>query len=133
MAVARAETRGLTGVWVFCAGGVGAALRYLLDGFVQERWNGAFPMGTATVNLLGALLLGLLTGFATAHASLSPSMRSVVGTGLLGAFTTFSTLTYESLRLLREGARRYAVTNLLGTTALGMGLAAIGLALGRNL
>lgn len=115
---------------VFVAGAAGAVCRYLLDGFVQERWDGAFPMGTFVVNMLGAFLLGILTGFVTAHSSTSPAIRVGVGVGFIGAFTTFSTLAYESLRLLREGSPRYATTNLLGSTIVGLLVASIGLSLG---
>ena len=58
-------------VTVFVAGAAGAVCRYLLDGLVQERWAGAFPMGTFAVNILGAFLLGVLTGAVTAHPSVA--------------------------------------------------------------
>lgn len=115
---------------VFVAGAAGAVCRYLLDGFVQERWDGPFPLGTFVVNLTGAFLLGAVAGFVTAHTSAPAVIKVGVGTGLIGAFTTFSTLTYESLRLLREGAPRYGAVNVLGSTAAGMVLAALGLFVG---
>jgi CrcB protein len=118
---------------VFVAGAAGAVCRYLLDGFVQERWDGPFPMGTFTVNILGAFLLGTLTGFVTAHTSVPQVVRVGLGTGFIGAFTTFSTLAYESLRLLREGAPRYAAANLLGSTVAGLLVASAGLLLGSAL
>src|SRR3954454_4603188 len=84
------------------AAAVGAPARYLLDGFVQERVSGGFPLGTFTVNLLGSFLLGLLTGLAT-HHHLTGNAKTVLGTGFCGAFTTFSTFTYETVRLAEEG------------------------------
>jgi CrcB protein len=118
---------------VFAAGAAGTVCRYLLDGFVQERWDGAFPAGTLAVNLVGACLLGVVTGFVTQHASAPAVIKVGIGTGLIGAFTTFSTLAFESLRLLREGAPRYGLLNLVGSTAAGLLLAAAGLAIGGRL
>ena len=117
---------------VFFAGSLGAAARYLVDGLVQKRWNGAFPLGTLTVNLSGALLLGGLTGYLLTHSTAPPALRAVAGTGFVGAYTTFSTLTFESFRLLREGSRGYAAWNMLGSVGAGMLLAALGLLLGRS-
>ncbi|MGZ4149063.1 MAG: fluoride efflux transporter CrcB [Actinomycetota bacterium] len=118
---------------VFVAGAGGAACRYLLDGAVQARWDGAFPVGTLVVNLTGALLLGIVTGFVTQHTTAPAVIKVGIGTGFIGAFTTFSTLAYESLRLLREGAPRYGVLNLVGSTAAGLLVAAVGLALGARI
>ncbi len=118
---------------MFVAGAGGAACRYLLDGAVQERWDGAFPVGTLTVNLTGAFALGILTGFVTTHPSSSAVIKFGAGAGFIGAFTTFSTLAYESLRLLREGAPRYGVLNLVGSAAAGLLVAAVGLAIGAKL
>lgn len=117
---------------MFFAGALGAAARYVVDGLVQERWNGTFPLGTLTVNLSGALLLGLLTGYLLIHTPAPPALKTVVGTGLVGGYTTFSTLTFESFRLLREGARGFAAWNMLGSIGGGMLLAALGLWLGRS-
>jgi CrcB protein len=115
---------------VFVAGAGGAASRYLLDGIVQDRWTGAFPMGTFVVNMAGSFALGVVAGFATAHADAPAAIRVAGGTGFVGAFTTFSTLAWESMRLLREGATRHALGNLLGSTAAGLALAGAGLFLG---
>jgi CrcB protein len=115
---------------VFVAGAAGAACRYLLDGAVQDRWDGAFPMGTFAVNMTGSFALGLIAGLATAHVGAPAPIRVGGGTGFVGAFTTFSTMSWESMRLLREGAPRYALGNLLGSTAAGLLFAAGGLFLG---
>ena len=118
---------------VFLAGAAGAVCRYLLDGAVQARWDGAFPAGTFVVNLTGAFGLGIVTGFVTQHTAAPALIKVGIGTGLIGAFTTFSTLAYESLRLLREGAARYGLLNLVGSTAAGLLLAVVGLAIGARL
>jgi CrcB protein len=116
--------------WVafVAAGAVGAPARYVLDGFVSERREGVFPWGTFVVNVSGSFVLGLLTGLGF-HHGLSRTSRVVLGTGFCGAYTTFSTFTFETVRLLEEGAWSEAVRNALGTLAAGSVAAAAGLAL----
>ncbi len=113
---------------VMVAAGVGAPLRYVVDQAVQHRWPGAFPAGTLTVNLSGSFLLGLLTGVA-AHHGLAQQAVTVLGTGLLGAYTTFSTFSYETVRLLEDGAVAEAALTVAGGLALGLAAAAAGLGL----
>jgi CrcB protein len=113
---------------VILAAAVGAPLRYVVDQAVQQRWRGAFPAGTLTINLTGSLLLGLLTGLA-AHHGLPRQALAVLGTGLLGAYTTFSTFSYETVRLLEEGAVAEASLNVAGSLVLGLAAAAAGLGL----
>jgi CrcB protein len=120
-------------IGVAVAGAAGAACRYLVDGFVQNRVRGPFPMGTFVVNISGALLLGALTGFFLTHAGAPADLRTLTGTGFIGAYTTFSTLAYETLRLAEGGARWYALLNLLGSTAASLAAAGGGLWLGRHL
>ncbi|MBK8460155.1 MAG: CrcB family protein [Micropruina sp.] len=100
------------------AGGLGAALRLLADGAVRERWGSYLPWGTWVVNLTGSFALGLLVGLA--QRWLAPEWLSVLGTGVMGGFTTFSTASVETVRLL-EG-RRYAA-------ALGVGVGMLAAAL----
>jgi CrcB protein len=102
-------------------GGVGALARFLLDGAVAARIAGAFPWGTLAVNLTGSFLLGALVG-----AALGGDGYRLAGTGLLGAYTTFSTWTFESHRLgedgrLRLGALNFAVSMVLGVAAVWAG------------
>jgi fluoride exporter len=123
----------MTGIGVLVLGGLGALCRYLVDGAVQERWEGAFPLGTFVVNLSGSLVLGAVVGAFLAHGSWPDSARLAVGTGFVGSYTTFSTFTFESFRLVREGARRYAVANLLGSLVAGGAAAAMGLWLGQRI
>jgi CrcB protein len=110
------------------AAAVGAPLRYVVDQAIQQRFPGAFPAGTLTINVSGSLLLGLLTGLA-AHHGLAPQAVTVLGTGLLGAYTTFSTFSYETIRLLEDGAVAEATLNVVGSLALGLAAAAAGLGL----
>ena len=111
------------------AAGVAAPLRYLVDGLVQDRAQGAYPWGTFVVNASGSLLLGVIAGLGLAHG-LGETPRVVLGTGFCGAYTTFSTFTFETIRLLEEGDVKEAVRYATGTfvtcgaaSAAGLGLA----------
>jgi CrcB protein len=108
------------------AGGTGAVARYLLDGAVQDRTSGLFPFGTFTVNVIGSFVLGLVAGVVLRHGWPGP-LESIVGIGLCGGLTTWSTASWETVRLIEEGegatALRYALANL------GASLAAAGLGL----
>jgi CrcB protein len=117
------------GAWLlFCvAAAVGAPARYVIDGYVQDRADGAFPWGTFVVNSTGCLLLGLLTGWGLYH-HLDSSARTVLGTGGLGAYTTFSTFSFETVRLAEEGATNEAVRNTLANLVVGLAAASAGLA-----
>lgn len=115
---------------VVAGGMVGAPLRYLTDRAVQARHDSVFPWGTFVVNVSGCLVLGLLTGAATAGAA-SSQLRLLLGTGLCGALTTYSTFSYETLRLAEDGARLFAVANVMASVAAGLGAAFAGAALAR--
>ncbi|MER7751467.1 fluoride efflux transporter CrcB [Kitasatospora sp. NPDC097643] len=110
--------------WLLVVAGavVGAPLRYLTDRAVQARHDSVFPWGTFTVNVVGCLVLGLVTGAVAAGAA-SARVQLLLGTGLCGALTTYSTFSYETLRLAESGAGRYAVANVVGSV--GAGLAAV--------
>ena len=118
-------------VLVAVAGSVGAPLRYVVDTLVTDRAGGLFPLGTLVVNVSGCFVLGLLTGLSLYHGLSSPP-RVVLGTGLVGAYTTFSTFSFETVALLEEGEVRQAVRNvglstLIGTLSAAAGLAAAAL------
>jgi fluoride exporter len=110
------------------AAAVGAPLRYVVDSYVGERAQGVFPWGTFVVNVSGSLLLGVLTGLALYHAFPQTS-KVILGTGFLGSYTTFSTFSFETVRLVEEGAMGQALRNAFGTLVIGAGAAAVGLAL----
>ncbi len=111
------------------AGGVGAVLRYLVDRLVQRRVPSDFPYGTLVINVSGSLVLGFLTG-AALHHGLAAGWLTVLGTGLIGAYTTFSTFTYDTVRLLGGDAAAAGMANVAVSVAAGLGAAAAGLALG---
>lgn len=108
-------------------GGIGAGARYLADGVVMKGRTGAFPLGILVVNVTGSFLLGLLTGLGS---NLAPVWLTILGVGVLGGFTTFSTVAVETVLLAQNGRRDWAWVNLLGTLAAGVVAAAIGLMLG---
>lgn len=120
---------------VSLGGGVGAALRLWLDGVVKARVSGTvlgrFPLGTFVINVSGSLVLGVLTGLGEA-GTLGPSTVAVLGTGMMGGYTTFSTASVETVQLLRSGKTRTAVLNGLGMLVVSVGAAALGLLIGRN-
>jgi CrcB protein len=107
---------------------VGAPLRYLTDRAIQTRHDSVFPWGTLTVNAIGSMLLGLLIGLPA-----SPAVLTLLGTGFCGALTTYSTFSYETLRLAQDGARFYAVANVVASLVAGLGAASIGLMLAQAL
>jgi fluoride exporter len=110
------------------AGAVGAMLRYVVDTAVQSRVRGPFPWGTFVVNISGSFVLGVVTGLALYHA-FPEEPRIVLAAGFCGAYTTFSTFTFETVRLLEQDAVAAACLNALGTLVTGAGAAALGLAL----
>lgn len=117
---------------VAAGGAVGAPLRYLADRAVQARHGTAFPWGTFTVNVVGSLVLGLLTGAALSGAA-GHTVQLLLGTGLCGALTTYSTFSYETLRLAETGARFSAAANVVASVLAGLGAVFAGLALARVL
>ena len=114
---------------VAVAGGLGAVLRYLVDHLVQRHVGSDAPLGILVVNLSGSLVLGVLVGSA-AHQGVSPAWLTVAGTGLIGAYTTFSTFTFDTVRLAENQQWAYSILNVLVSVVVGVGAAAAGLALG---
>jgi CrcB protein len=125
---------------VFLAGGAGAACRGALDAWVTRKWSARikgpfakFPAGTFVVNVSGAFLLGIITGYAAAHTSgRVQDFLTVAGVGFMGAYTTFSTQEWHTLGLLRVDKRVEAI-QLLGSLVASLVLAGCGLWLGARL
>jgi len=109
------------------AGGLGAGARYVVDALVMRGRAGVFPLGILLVNIAGSFLLGVLTGVGT---TIAPTWALILGTGLLGGFTTFSTVSAETVLLAQRGRRDWAWINLLGTLGLCIVAAALGLLIG---
>ncbi len=115
-------------VGVALAGAVGAPARYLVDGLVRSRTRDDLPYGTLAINLTGSFLLGLLTGLALTRGF--PTTPFVLlGAGFCGAYTTFSTFAFETVRLAEEDERGRAVVNVVVSVVGGVLAAAAGWAL----
>ena len=111
------------------AGALGALMRYEVELAVRRSLGPEFPWGTLVINVSGSFALGILAGLA-AHHGVPTSVVTVVGTGLLGAYTTFSTFSVDTVGLVERGRARTAAVNLGASLVLGLGAAAVGLALG---
>lgn len=106
---------------------VGAPMRYWTDRIVRDHHDTVFPWGTLAVNVVASLVLGALAG---AASHVSADVAALTGTGLCGALSTYSTFSYENQQLLIDGARFYAVVNVLLSVVAGIGAAALGWSLG---
>jgi CrcB protein len=115
----------IAAVLVVICGGLGALARFALDGFVQARWRGAYPVGTLIVNLSGSFLLGLLLGLRASY-----SLQVVLGTATLGSYTTFSTWMLEAHRAGEDGQSALALQSVAYAIALGLGAALAGRVVG---
>ncbi|OAH14883.1 fluoride efflux transporter CrcB [Streptomyces jeddahensis] len=113
---------------VLVGAAVGAPLRYLTDRAVQSRHDTVFPWGTFAVNIAGSLILGVVTGAVMAGAA-SSHLQLLLGTGLCGALTTYSTFSYETLRLAETGARLLAIANVAASITASLGAAYLGTAM----
>jgi fluoride exporter len=114
-------------------GALGAMSRYALDGWITSTARGEFPWGTLLVNVTGSFALGIVVELTTSRLLAHPNWRIALGIGFLGAFTTFSTFTYDSVRLADDSAHALALLNVVAMTMLGLIAAAAGLLLGRAL
>jgi fluoride exporter len=112
-------------LFVALGAAVGAPLRYLVDRAVQARHDSLFPWGTFVVNMAGSLILGFLVGGATAAHGV---LMALLGTGLCGALTTYSTFGFETVRLIEDGAVFYSLLNVAASVIAGLGAAFVGAA-----
>lgn len=109
----------MTVVAVALGGALGAVSRYLLGSWIQSMSGGSFPWGTWTVNVLGSLLLGFAMVWLTETLA-SAELRLFVAMGFLGSFTTFSTFSFETVELIREGLWMRAGVYSLGSLMVGV-------------
>ena len=119
--------------FIALAGAAGTLARYGLAGLVQMRSGASFPFGTLSVNLLGCFVFGIIFALSERMTSLSAETRTILLVGFAGAFTTFSTLMYETNALRLDGQWGLFVANLLGQNLGGIIFVAFGLYLGKLL
>ncbi|SHE50659.1 fluoride efflux transporter CrcB [Streptoalloteichus hindustanus] len=120
----------MTALLVALGAAVGAPLRYLTDLWVRDRFGAGFPWGTLAVNVVGSLVLGVVSGMALTDAD---PAQALVGVGFCGALTTYSTFGYETIQLVGAGARRHALLNAVGSVLAGLAAASLGVAVGQLL
>lgn len=118
-------------VCVALAGGLGSASRLFVDGAIRSRLGAAMPWGTALINISGSFLLGLIAGLSTARLLPEPA-HLVVGAGFLGGYTTFSTASFETVRLLQERKWVAGALGSLGVLVSATALAGLGLWIGQT-
>ncbi len=112
------------------AGSAGAVARFVVDGLIKRRYAGRFPLGTMFINVTGSLLVGFFVGL-VAFRGWSEAWTTVAGAGFCGGYTTFSTASYESVRLIHDRCYRLALTSVILPAALGVTAVAGGMALSR--
>jgi len=122
----------MTLVLLVGAGALGALLRYEVELAVRRRVAPGFPYGTLLINVSGSFVLGVLVGLA-AHRGIPTTVVTVAGTGLLGAYTTFSTFSVDTVGLIEHRRTRAAVANLGAGIVLGLAAAGLGLLVGHLL
>jgi len=115
------------------AGALGTLARYGLSGLAHGWWGSGFAWGTLAVNLAGCLLLGALMQAGSSTTLVSPAVRMAVGIGFCGAFTTFSTFGYETMKYMEDGAVHLAAANIAANVVLGLACVWLGMALVKEL
>ncbi|HYO01732.1 MAG TPA: fluoride efflux transporter CrcB [Mycobacterium sp.] len=115
-------------VLTLLAGATGALTRFLLDASIKRRWQTAFPWATVIINVTGSLLLGILAGLVL-FGDQPSAWQTVVGTGFCGGYTTFSTASFETVRLVQQNRRGLALLNATGSLVMSVAACAVGLAL----
>jgi CrcB protein len=118
-------------VWISLGGALGTAARHLLSGWALRAFGAGFPYGTIAVNVLGSFLLCALLHVGLSTQLMSPSLRLALTTGAMGGFTTYSTFSYETLRLYQDGAALQAAAYVALTLVGGLAGGALGFAAGR--
>lgn len=99
------------------AGAIGAVTRFLFDSSIKRHWRSPFPLATVTINVTGSLVLGMLAGLVLFHGQ-PAAWQTVLGTGFCGGYTTFSTASFETVRLVQQNKRMLALLNAIGSLVL---------------
>ncbi|HBA89427.1 MAG TPA: fluoride efflux transporter CrcB [Geobacter sp.] len=120
-------------LYIAVLGALGCICRYLLSGLVYKLLGTGFPYGTLVVNVVGAFLIGLVMEFSIRSALVPPALRIALTIGFLGGLTTFSTFSFETFRLLEEGALLMAILNVLVSVVCCLACTWVGIAVARAL
>ena len=120
-------------IYIGIFGGLGCVARYLASGWTYQLFGRSLPYGTLLVNVVGSFLLGLLMTFGLRSTLFSPELRIGLTVGFMGGFTTFSTFSYETLRLLEDGSFWQAGANIFLNIVICLAFAAAGTMLARQL
>ena len=118
-------------LWVGLGGFLGANARYLVSRWAAQRFGTAFPYGTFIINITGSFVLGFFLAFIEQRPWVHPTARLLFSIGFVGAYTTFSTFTFESIALIERGELLLAGINLVGSVTAGMAAVFAGIVLGR--
>lgn len=121
-------------IWLVALGGaLGSVSRFLLGPALQRAFNATFPIGTLFINILGSLILGFVMRLTVEGVNITPEARAFIAIGFCGGFTTFSTFSYEAMRLLEDGEGSRAALYILASVLLSLGAAFVGLVAAREL
>lgn len=112
---------------------LGANARYWIGDWIAQKWGTSFPYGTLIINITGSFLIGLLISLTTERITIDPRWRYMIVVGFLGAYTTFSTYTLESMNLFERGQWQLGLLDVLGSVIIGLVAVGLGLILGRIL
>lgn len=121
-------------IWYIAFGSaLGGVVRYLLGGWIQGRVGPDFPIGTLVINVTGSFLLGLLYRYAADSAAITPEVRGMLTIGICGGYTTFSTFSYETVRLLEDGEFARAGAYVALSVVVSIAAVFLGIVAGREL
>lgn len=121
-------------IWLVALGGaLGSVSRFLMGPALQRAFNATFPVGTLIINILGSLVLGFVMRLAIEGVSVTPEARAFIAVGFCGGFTTFSTFSYEAIRLLEDGEGWRAAAYIVASVMLSLLAAFVGLVAAREL
>jgi CrcB protein len=120
-------------LWIGLTGALGALARYQMGAMVQQATGSSFPWGTLAINVLGCFLFGIVWALATDRSLISPDMRTILLSGFMGAFTTFSTFAFETQTLIADGQYLLAAGNVAAHVFIGIVVVFAGMALVRAL
>ena len=116
---------------VVAGAGVGGGMRYVVGWWIAERWGASFPWATFAVNISGAFLLGVLMALSVERSLIPPAWSLFLGVGILGGYTTFSTLSLESVVLMQRGLVMQGALNMFGSALVGLAAVMAGILVGR--